>query len=75
MEVKLEQHGSAANNGTITELLVTKGEVVKKNQLLLVVELEKTNLEIESPIEGTIKEIFFSIDDSVNVGQTILIVE
>tara|TARA_B100000029_G_scaffold459545_1_gene489774 strand:+ start:93 stop:320 length:228 start_codon:yes stop_codon:yes gene_type:complete len=75
MEVKLEQHGSAENNGTIVELLVEKGQEVKKDQLLLVLEFDKTNLEIESPIDGTIKEIFFSINDSVNVGQTILIIE
>ncbi len=75
MEVKLEQHGSAENNGTIVELLVEKGQEVKKDQLLLVLEFDKTNLEIESPIDGTIKEIFFSINDSVNVGQTILTIE
>ena len=75
MEVKLEQHGSAENNGIIVELLVEKGQEVKKDQLLLVLEFDKTNLEIESPIDGTIKEIFFSINDSVNVGQTILIIE
>tara|TARA_B100000700_G_scaffold279554_1_gene328547 strand:+ start:135 stop:362 length:228 start_codon:yes stop_codon:yes gene_type:complete len=75
MEIKLEQHGSAENNGTIVELLVEKGQEVKKDQLLLVLEFDKTNLEIESPIDGTIKEIFFSINDSVNVGQTILIIE
>tara|TARA_B100000686_G_C15955426_1_gene555584 strand:- start:283 stop:510 length:228 start_codon:yes stop_codon:yes gene_type:complete len=75
MEIKLEQHGSAENNGTIVELLVEKGQEVKKDQLLLVLEFDKTNLEIESPIDGNIKEIFFSINDSVNVGQTILIIE
>ena len=46
-------------NGTIIELLVIKGELVKKGQLLLVIELDKTNLEIEFPINGNIKEIFF----------------
>ena len=59
MDIKYEQHGSSDNNGTIIELLVTKGELVKKGQLLLVIELDKTNLEIESPINGNIKEIFF----------------
>lgn len=38
-------------------------------------EMYKTNFEIVSPIDGTIKEIFFSLNDSVNVGQTILIIE
>ena len=75
MDIKLELHGSSENNGTVIELLVKKDEIVKKGQLLLVIELDKTNLEIESPIDGNIKEIFFSINDNVNVGQTLLIVE
>ena len=75
MDIKYEQHGSSENNRTIIELLLTKGELVKKDQLLLVIELDKKNLEIESPIEGNIKEIYFSVNDSVNVGQTLLIVE
>ena len=45
MDIKFEQHGSSENNGTIIELLVKKGEIVKKGQLLLVIELDKTNLE------------------------------
>ena len=59
MDIKYEQHGSSENNGTIIELLVTKGELVKKVHLLSVIELGKTNLEMESPINGNIKEIFF----------------
>ena len=59
MDIKFEQHGFSENNGTIIELLLTKGELVKKGQLLLVIELDKTNLEMESPINGNIKEIFF----------------
>ena len=59
MDIKFEQHGFSENNGTIIELLVIKGELVKKVQLLSVIELDKTNLEMESPINGNIKEIFF----------------
>ena len=59
MDIKYEQHGSSENNGTIIELLVTKGELVKKGQLLSVIELDKTNLEIESSINGNIKEVLF----------------
>ena len=75
MDIKFEQSGSSENNGTIIELLVKKGEIVKKGQLLLVIELDKTNLEIESPLDGNIKEIYFSVNDNVNVGQTLVIVE
>ena len=75
MDIKFEQHGSSESNGTIIELLVKKGEMVKKGQLLLVIELDKTNLEIESPLDGNIKEIYFSVNDNVNVGQTLVIVE
>ena len=75
MDIKFEQHGSSEKNGTIIELLVKKGELVKKGQLLLVIELDKTNLETESPIDGNIKEVFFSVNDNVKVGQTLVIIE
>ena len=62
-------------NGVLTELNVEEGQEVKSGEMLAVVELDKTNLEIESPIDGTVKKINFSVNDNIQVGDIILIIE
>ena len=37
--------------------------------------VDKTNLEIESPVDGTVKKINFSVNDNIQVGDTILIIK
>ena len=75
MEIKLEINSESVLNGVLTELNVEEGQEVKSGDMLAVVELDKTNLEIESPIHGTVKKINFSVNDNIQVGDTILIIE
>ena len=75
MEIKLEINSESVLNGVLTELNVEEGQEVKSGDMLAVVELDKTNLEIESPIDGTVKKINFSVNDNIQVGDTILIIE
>ena len=75
MEIKLEINSESVLNGVLTELNVEEGQDVKSGELLAVVELDKTNLEIESPIDGTVKKINFSVNDNIQVGDIILIIE
>ena len=75
MEIKLEINSESVLNGVLTELNVEEGQKVKSGDMLAVVELDKTNLEIESPIDGTVKKINFSVNDNIQVGDTILIIE
>tara|TARA_Y100001960_G_C14539223_1_gene759998 strand:+ start:670 stop:897 length:228 start_codon:yes stop_codon:yes gene_type:complete len=75
MEIKLEINSESVLNGVLTELNVEEGQEVKSGEMLAVVELDKTNLEIESPIDGTVKKINFSVNDNIQVGDIILIIE
>jgi len=75
MEIKLEINSESVLNGVLTELNVEEGQEVKSGDMLVVVELDKTNLEIESPIDGTVKKINFSVNDNIQVGDIILIIE
>mgnify|MGYP001359934743 FL=1 len=75
MEIKLEINSESELNGVLIELNVIEGQKVEKGCILAVVELDKTNLEIESPVEGTVKKINFSVNDNIQVGDTILIIK
>ncbi len=75
MEIKLEINSESELNGVLIELNVIEGQEVEKGSILAVVELDKTNLEIESPVDGTVKKINFSVNDNIQVGDTILIIK
>ena len=75
MEIKLEINSESVLNGVLIELNVKEGQEVEKGYILAVVELDKTNLEIESPVDGTVKKINFSVNDNIQVGDTILIIK
>tara|TARA_Y100001970_G_scaffold179991_1_gene219138 strand:- start:278 stop:505 length:228 start_codon:yes stop_codon:yes gene_type:complete len=75
MEIKLEINSESELNGVLIELNVIEGQEVEKGCILAVVELDKTNLEIESPVDGTVKKINFSVNDNIQVGDTILIIK
>ena len=75
MEIKLEINSESVLNGVLIELNVKEGQEVEKGYILAAVELDKTNLEIESPVDGTVKKINFSVNDNIQVGDTILIIK
>ena len=75
MEIKLEINSESVLNGVLIELNIKEGQEVEKGYILAVVELDKTNLEIESPVDGTVKKINFSVNDNIQVGDTILIIK
>jgi pyruvate dehydrogenase E2 component (dihydrolipoamide acetyltransferase) len=51
-----------------------KGEKVKKGDMLLEIETDKTTFEVEAPAEGTILEIFFNEGDIVPVQTNIAVI-
>lgn len=61
--------------GTIISVDVSKGQSVKKGQLLVVIESMKMENEILSPEDGTISEVYVSSGDSVASGAALLIID
>lgn len=59
--------------GTIFSVAVEVGVVVKKGQILLVLEAMKMENEIQAPADGTVQELNVSQGLSVNAGDTLLI--
>lgn len=74
-EIKVPQIAEGVDSATVSEVLVSAGDEIKKDQSLITVESDKASVEIPSPQSGTIKEISVSEGDELKVGDVILSLE
>jgi pyruvate dehydrogenase E2 component (dihydrolipoamide acetyltransferase) len=72
-EIKLPELGQTIEEGTIVNCLVKVGQNVKKGDLLFEIETDKAVFEMESPQQGFVKVILAQPNQTVSVGQTLLI--
>ena len=73
--LKMPKLGDAADEVVIVEILVAVGDKITEEQSLLVVETDKTTLEVPAPFAGTVIEIFVSAGDEVATGAPTLAIE
>lgn len=59
----------------IIELLVKEGDAVEKDQALMVLESEKSTMEVPSPGAGTVRGLKVKIGDKVSKGDALLSLE
>jgi dihydrolipoamide dehydrogenase len=59
----------------IIEVLVSSGDVIAKEDPLIILESDKASIEIPSPSAGTVQEVVVKVNDKVNQGQLILKLE
>ena len=59
----------------VIEVLIKKGQEIKKNDPLITIESDKSSIEIPSTFEGIVKVINLKIGDKVSEGDKILEVE
>lgn len=71
LEFKLPEIGENITSGTVTNIMVSVGDSVKKGQDLFELETEKASLPVPSPISGIIKEILINVNDEVQIGSVI----
>ena len=69
-----DNHGGlvAPMNGTIVSVLISAGDIVEKNQALVIMEAMKMEHTIRAPKEGTIEAVFFSEGEMVDGGTELL---
>ena len=73
-----EEHSddiTAPMNGTVVDILVTKGQKVEKNQTVAVIEAMKMEQSLKSPRDGVIAECYFSAGDRIDGGIAIVQLE
>ena len=63
--------GESVTEGTITAWLKKVGDSVDVDEPLLEVSTDKVDTEIPSPVAGTLLEILYEEDDTVDVGEVI----
>jgi biotin carboxyl carrier protein len=75
----LSDHGpgivKALMPGRVVRVLMKPGEKVQRGQGILVIEAMKMQNEIGSPREGVVKEIHVEVDDRVETGTLLALVE
>lgn len=74
-EIKIPQIAEGVESATVTEVLVSEGDNVEKDQSIITVESDKASVEIPCPEAGTVKSISVSEGDEVKVGDVILKLE
>ena len=73
-DVEMPELGESVTEGTITTWLKEVGDEVEVDEPLLEVSTDKVDTEIPSPVAGTILEILAEEDDTVEVGDVIVII-
>ncbi|HEX2026682.1 MAG TPA: dihydrolipoamide acetyltransferase family protein [Nitriliruptorales bacterium] len=74
-EVKLPQLGESVTEGTITAWLVKEGEHVEEDQPLFEISTEKVDTEVPSPASGVLKQIRAEVDDTIEVGAVVALID
>jgi len=74
-ELKLPKMGESVAEATITSWLKNVGDTIESDEAVLEIATDKVDSEVPSEVDGTLTEILFQVDDVVQVGQTIAIIE
>lgn len=61
--------------GTVWKIEVEVGEEVEEEDELVILESMKMEMPVETPVDGTVKEILIKEGDAVSEGQVMFIVE
>ena len=71
MELKVPPAGESISTVMISEWLVEEGDAVKLDQPLVVLETDKINVEVPSPVNGTLGKILKGPGQEADIGEAI----
>ena len=74
-EIKLPDLGEGIDSADVSEILVSPGDNVSADDIILVLESEKASMEIPSEDNGVVKKVFVSSGDIVNTGEILIMLE
>jgi 2-oxoglutarate dehydrogenase E2 component (dihydrolipoamide succinyltransferase) len=75
IELKLPKMGESVAEATITNWLKEVGDPIEADEAVLEIATDKVDSEVPSEVDGVLVEKCFEVDDVVEVGQTIAIIE
>jgi 2-oxoglutarate dehydrogenase E2 component (dihydrolipoamide succinyltransferase) len=74
-ELKLPKMGESVAEATITSWLKDVGDTIEADEAVLEIATDKVDSEVPSEVDGVLIEKMFDVDDVVQVGQTIAVIE
>ena len=74
-ELKLPKMGESVAEATVTNWLKNVGDAIEADEAVLEIATDKVDSEVPSEVDGTLVEVLFQVDDVVQVGQTLAIIE
>nr|WP_321222946.1 dihydrolipoamide acetyltransferase family protein [uncultured Psychroserpens sp.] len=74
-ELKLPKMGESVAEATITSWLKNVGDTIEADEAVFEIATDKVDSEVPSEVDGVLVEKLFEVDDIVQVGQTIAIIE
>ena len=74
-EILLPDLGEGIEGAEVSEVSVSVGSKVRKDETVLVLESDKASMEIPSEVNGVILEIMVSPGDEVTTGQLLIKIE
>ncbi|KAL6927581.1 2-oxoglutarate dehydrogenase complex E2 component [Hanseniaspora valbyensis] len=74
VSVKVPPMAESITEGTLKEFSKKVGDYVKQDELLATIETDKIDVEVNSPVNGTIKKFLFKPEDTVTVDAEIAII-
>ncbi len=74
-ELKLPKMGESVAEATLTSWLKEIGDTIEADEAVLEIATDKVDSEVPSEVDGVLVEKLFDVDDVVEVGQTIAIIE
>lgn len=75
IEFKLPELGENIESAEVVKVLVSAGDKVVKNQSVVEIETDKATVEVPVEIDATVDEVRVEDGSTVNVGETILVLE
>ena len=72
-EIRLPQLGQTMEEGTVVACTVKVGDYVKKGDVIFEIETDKATIEMESPDEGFVKHILAEPDQTLLVGDVMMV--
>lgn len=75
VELKLPKMGESVAEATLTNWLKEVGDSIEQDEPVLEIATDKVDSEVPSEVDGVLKEKKFDVDDVIEVGQTIAIIE
>lgn len=74
-ELKLPKMGESVAEATITSWLKEVGDTIELDEVVLEIATDKVDSDVPSEVEGVLIERRFNVDDVVQVGEVIAIIE